>query len=98
MNKLTVGGLNGLWSKHPYLPAGLSLPGYAPPARSLASVLVPFFGVAGAVTAAAWRWAGEGWSDEARAVGGGCVWPLCSACRTGRAEQGREGAAGGKKK
>jgi hypothetical protein len=63
MNKLTVGGLGGLLGaakQHPYLPTGLALPGYAPPARSLLSVLVPFFGVAGAVTAWAWAWAGEG--------------------------------------
>lgn len=44
--------------KHPYSPAGLALQGYAPIGRSLASVLVPFFGVAGAVTAGAWAWAG----------------------------------------
>lgn len=45
-------------AKHPYSPASLALPGYAPVARSLPSVLIPFFGVAGAVTAGAWAWAG----------------------------------------
>lgn len=60
MNKLAVGGLNALMgARHPYLPTSLSLPGYAAPARSLASVLIPFFGVSGAATLAAWRWAGK---------------------------------------
>lgn len=63
MNKLSVGGLGGLLgggspARHPYAPSSLSLPGYAPVARSLSSVLIPFFGIAGAVTAGAWAWAG----------------------------------------
>ena len=85
MNKLAVGGLGGILGgapRHPYAPAGLSLPGYVPVARSLGSVLIPFFGVAGAVTAGAWVWAGAngvctrpGWGlgvcgEAARAVWG----------------------------
>ena len=50
--------------KHPYSPAGRALQGYAPIGRSLASVLVPFFGVAGAVTAGAWAWAGANFGGE----------------------------------